>query len=313
MSERALPRSPLPTVRVSRSALAYGAIGLAGFALFTVSQFRPALMPLWGPFEFSWWEYLAAALATYWYACGLASAKDRPSLWRQAGFFVGLLLIYGGLQTHFDYAAQHLFALNRAQQILVHDLGPFLLALSAPATTIATGTPGWVRACAGSRAARAVLDLLARPVVASLLFVGVFYFWLIPPIHFHAMLDARLYEVMNASMVLDGLLFWLMVLDPRPQPPARWSIATRAGMAFGVMTPQTLLGAVVTLAPRELYPSYTLCGRLFPIDAMTDQHLGGLVSWIPPLLITAAAVLILLWRVMRNSDTAHPDIQRSAR
>jgi putative membrane protein len=127
------------------------------------------------------------------------------------------------------------------------------------------------------------------------------------------MLDARLYDVMNASMVLDGLLFWLIVLDPRPQPPARWSYAIRAGMAFGVMTPQTLLGAVITLAPHDLYPSYTLCGRLFPIDAMTDQHLGGIISWIPPLLISAAAVLILLLRVMQSGDAGYATVRRGLR
>jgi hypothetical protein len=44
---------------------------------------------------------------------------------------------------------------------------------------------------------------------------------------------------------------------------------------------------------------------------MTDQHLGGLVSWIPPLLITAAAVLILLWRVMRSGEAEH-NMRRNA-
>jgi putative membrane protein len=288
-------------------------IAVAGLALFAVSQFRPALMPFWGPFEFSWWQYLGTALALFWYARGVAAVQDRPSRWRQGAFLLGLLLIYAALQTRFDYMAQHLFALNRAQQILVHDLGPFLVALSAPAAPLARGAPGLVQRLAGSRTLAAVLEPLARPVAASLLFVDVFYFWLIPPIHFRAMLDARLYEVMNASMVLDGLLFWLIVLDPRPKPPARWSFATRAGMAFGVMTPQTLLGAVITLAPRDLYPSYTLCGRLFPIDAMTDQHLGGVISWIPPLLITAAAVLILLLRVMRHSDADRPVMSRNLR
>lgn len=312
MTDRVLSHGPSLPVRANARAVGiYSGILLIGVALFAISDVWPALMPLWGPFEFSWWEYLAAALALCWYGRGLA-ATDRPSAWRQAAFFLGLLLMYGALQTRFDYAAQHLFSLNRTQQILVHDLGPFLIGLSAPAATIARGAPVWAQRYAGSRTVRAAMAPLARPVIASLLFVGVFYFWLIPPVHFRAMLDARLYEVMNASMVLDGLLFWLIVLDPRPQPPARWSFATRAGMAFGVMTPQTLLGAVITLAPRDLYPSYTLCGRLFPIDTMTDQHLGGLVSWIPPLLISAAAVLILLLRVMQSSDGAPADSRRSA-
>jgi putative membrane protein len=291
----------------------YSAILLIGLVLFAVSRFRPALMPFWGPFEFSWWEYLATSLALYWYARGLTGPKDRPSRWRQAGFVLGVLLMYSALQTHFDYMAQHLFSLNRIQQILVHDLGPFLIALSAPAATIARGTPRWAQGFARSRLARAVLETATRPVIASLLFVGVFYFWLIPPIHFRAMLDARFYAVMNASMVLDGLMFWLIVLDPRRQPAASCSFGTRAGMAFGVMTPQTLLGAVITLAPRDLYPSYTLCGRIFPIDAMTDQRLGGIISWIPPLLISAVAVLIVLFRIMRSADDGEAAFPSRAR
>jgi putative membrane protein len=309
----ALQRATLAEGSRVRTAASYGAILLIGLALYAISRFRPALMPFWGPFEFTWWEYLTAALSLYWYARGLATTSERPSRWKQAAFGIGVLLMYGALQTHFDYMAQHLFALNRTQQILVHDLGPFLIGLSAPVAMIARGAPPWIRHLGRSPVIHAVTEPIARPVIASMLFVGVFYFWLIPPIHFRAMLDARLYGVMNASMVLDGLLFWLIVLDPRPQPPARWSYAIRASMAFGVMTPQTLLGAVITLAPHGLYPSYTLCGRLFPIDAMTDQHLGGIISWIPPLLISAVAVLVLLLRVMQSGDARSIAIQRSVR
>ena len=52
------------------------------------------------------------------------------------------------------------------------------------------------------------------------------------------MIDPRLYLLMNASMFLDGLLFWSLVLDPRPQPPARVSFATRFVMAVVVMFPR---------------------------------------------------------------------------
>ncbi len=78
------------------------------------------------------------------------------------------------------------------------------------------------------------------------------------------MIDVRLYAVMNWSMVLDGILFWCLVLDPRPKPPARVSFGVRAALAFAVMFPQIALGAVITFAQRDLYPYYDLCGRLFP-------------------------------------------------
>ena len=96
------------------------------------------------------------------------------------------------------------------------------------------------------------------------------------------MINWRLYAVMNWSMVLDGLLFWCLVLNPRPKPPARISYGMRAALAFGVMFPQIVLGAAIAFSQRDLYPYYDLCGRLFPsIGALTDQRIGGIVDLDP--------------------------------
>jgi putative membrane protein len=109
------------------------------------------------------------------------------------------------------------------------------------------------------------------------------------------MIDVRLYAVMNWSMVLDGILFWSMVLDPRPRPPARVSYGVRAAMAFAVMFPQIALGAFITFVQRDLYPYYDLCGRLFPsIGALNDQHIGGIVMWIPPAMMSVLGVLVVV-------------------
>ena len=44
--------------------------------------------------------------------------------------------------------------------------------------------------------------------MAAVLFVGLIYLWLVPTVHFRAMIDPDLYAVMNWSMVIvDGILF----------------------------------------------------------------------------------------------------------
>ena len=109
------------------------------------------------------------------------------------------------------------------------------------------------------------------------------------------MIDARRYALMNWSMVLDGILFWWLVLDPRPKPPARISYGARVALALGVMFPQIVLGAAITFSQSDLYPYYDLCGRLFPsISALNDQHIGGIVIWIPPAMMSAIAVLVVI-------------------
>ena len=151
-----------------------------------------------------------------------------------------------------------------------------------------------------ARAASRAAWLLAAP--ALLLFVGLIYFWLFSPIHFIAMLDWRLYRVMNWSMVIDGLMFWWLVLDPRPAPPARLAPGRRVLLVIAAIPPQILLGAYIFFTPHELYPIYSICGRAFTwLSAMRDQQIGGLLLWIPGSMMSLVGALIALRHWMRLS------------
>ena len=137
--------------------------------------------------------------------------------------------------------------------------------------------------------------MLQQPLLAAALFVGLVAFWLIPPIHFRAMIDQDLFWVMNWSMVLDGLLFWCLVLDPRPRPPARLGYGLRAALAAGVIFPQILIGALIVFSGQDLYPYYTFCGRLYPsVGPMYDQFVGGFVIWVPTAMMSVIGLLLVL-------------------
>jgi putative membrane protein len=218
---------------------------------------------------------------------------------------IGVVAIYAVLQTRYDYWAQHMFFLHRIQHVVMHHVGPFLLALGGAGAMIRRGMPRWAQRAIDSPAVAGAMRVLQQPLVAALLFVGLIYFWLIPPVHFRAMLDGRLYAVMNWSMVLDGLLFWCLVLDPRPKPPARISWGARAALAVGVMFPQIALGAFITMSQSDLYPYYELCGRLFPaISAIEDQHIGGIVIWIPPAMMSVIGLLLVINAFRLHEETS---------
>ena len=275
----------------------YAAIAALGVLLFWLSKDHPALMPFWAPWDFSPPEYLATALVLFWFCRGLAltPAAERPAWWRVVVFVLGLAAIYAVLQTRFEYWSQHMFFLNRIQHVVMHHLGPFLIALGCAGGAIKRGMPGGVRRAVESAPAAGVIRVLQQPVLAAFLFVGLFYFWLIPAVHFPAMIDTRLYAMMNWSMVLDGILFWSLVLDPRPSPPARVSFGARLALAVAVMFPQIALGAAITFSRTDLYRYYDLCGRLFPsMSALNDQHIGGIVIWIPPAMMSALAILLVI-------------------
>ena len=190
---------------------------LIGAALWAVWSHVPSRMPAWGPYEFSWPIWLAVTLSGLWFQRGLSrlAPVDRPGPWRRIAFWAGLALIYGVTQTGFEYLAQRMFFINRLQHVAMHHVGPVLLALSAGGPAILAGAPGWVRRAFDSAPATLFMAFVQQPLVAAFLFVGLFWLWLIPPVHFAAMIDPGLYQVMNWSMAVDGILFWALVLDTR--------------------------------------------------------------------------------------------------
>lgn len=299
-----------PTLPRAADLLALAGVLSLGAALAMVSQRVPAGLPDWLPYDFSWSEFLAIALAALCYARGLwrLLPAERPSAWRTAAYAAGLALIYAVLQTRFDYMAQHMFFLSRLQHLVLHHLAPFLIALSWPGAVLARGLPDPIRPALRHPMLRRAVRLLQQPAIAAILFVGIIDLWLIPPINFRAMIDPTLYAAMSWSMALDGLFFWLVMLDPRASPPAHSSFGIRLLTVILVMFPQIALGSYLTFSTTDLYPFYDLCGRLYPdITALTDQHYGGLLVWIPASMMSAAAFLLTLNHLRLREDAIPPE------
>jgi putative membrane protein len=298
-----------PWPPLSAVAAPYAAIVGLGALLWWLSADHPSLLPFWAPWDFSPPEYLLTALALFWFLRGLrlSAPAVRPPLWRRAAFLVGLGLVYAVLQTRFEYWSQHMFFLDSIQHVEMHHIGPFLIALGGAGAMLKRGMPRRLARAIETPTIGALVRVLQQPVLAVFLFSGLFYaFWFIPAVHFRAMLDPRLYALMNWSMALNGILFWCLVLDPRPKPPARLGYGMRMAVACAVMFPQVALGAAITFAPHDLYPFYALCGRLWPsIGARLDQHLGGIVIWDQATMSAVAVVFVL--NAMRRHDEARPE------
>lgn len=252
----------------------------------------------WVPWEPSVTVVVVFAVAAGLYWRGARRSPVTAPAYRQVMFWLGLLIVYVGLHTRLDYYAEHEFFIHRIQHMGLHHMGPFLIALAYPGVTMRRGMPvRWrvhgLRPLLAWPPVRRALNVLLNPFVAAFLFVGLIYLWLWPAVHFDAMLDWRLYRVMNFSMAADGMLFWWLVLDHRPHPPARLSPGVRVFVALAVTIPQVLVGAYVFLTTTDLYPIYSLCGRAFAgITPLEDQHLGGLILWIPSSMMSVIAALV---------------------
>jgi putative membrane protein len=299
-----VPASDLSSLAGVDAAVPVGLLA-CGAIIAWLSKNFPAEIPSWVPWRFSWSEFLITALSLWWYIHGIALCRreERPLLWRGLSFVLGVMSIYAVLQTRYDYIAQHVFFLHRVQHLVMHHLGPFLIALAWPGAAIRRGMPAPLRPLLDNRLLLRLLYWVQQPLLASFLFVGLIYLWLIPAVHLQAMLNYNLYALMNWSMVVDGILFWCLVFDPRLAPPARISFVNRMITVVLVVFPQIVIGLYIALTTNDLYKSYDFCGRLFPsISAMTDQHIGGLIITVPAAMMSLIAFVIILNRHLLEAE-----------
>lgn len=262
------------------------------------------------PWEPIYWLIALFALAAFCYTRGLIRRRNVRDIVPAIAFYAGLIMMYAALQTYLDYFAHYVFFLHRLQHLVVHHLGPFLIALSAPSVVLADGAPRWLRSTWASVAAfppaQRSYRFIQHPIIAALIFTGLIAFWLYPPVHFVAMFSKLDYWAMNLSVTFDGLLFWWLMLDNRVPgtTPVTHRIGLRVIVLWLVMLPQIAIGFYLALTKHLVYTVYAICGRAFPIAPLTDQHLGGLITWIPAAMMSAVASLILLSFVFRHEREA---------
>jgi putative membrane protein len=234
------------------------------------------------------------------------SRRLRIGMVRRVAFWTGLGLFYIALHTRLDYYAEHQFFVHRLQHLMLHHLAPLILMAAYPGAALRAGLPlRWrsaLRRWQHRRFVRFVAAIVLHPTFISAAFVVSVVFWLIPSVQFIAMLDWRIYTFMNWSVAVSGLLYWWMLLDHRPSPPSRTRPGLRVLSPVITMTPQILVGAIITFSSHDLYPVFALCGRAFTsLPAVLDQSLGGLIMWVPAGVLEAIGAMMALRHMMRLS------------
>lgn len=276
---------------MARTAAAHSEPGYAADHSWTVWQFTPDIV-------------FGTLLAAVLYGAGLWRGRNKQQekrLWHGVFFYTGLAAIFLALQSPIDTLSEHVFALHQVQHLLLHSLGPMLLMLAVPESALIGGMPEWLRRhvlapVVMNRTIRATFAFLSRPAVATFLFVGSLYFWQIPEYHEMTLLDEPVHYLMHLSMLITGLLFFRRIFDPRPASLGT-GYGVRLVMLCAAITGNILIGAFITLKSVVLYPAYDTLGRLWNLNALTDELLGGIVIWIPSsmMCVIAALIVIRLW------------------
>jgi putative membrane protein len=220
--------------------------------------------------------------------------------WRHAFFIGGLAALAAALLSPIEPLADHVFAIHQVEHMLLRTIGPMLILLAQPQAALMRGMPEWLRRgifgpVVSSTAVRNTFGFFSKPLVATVLFVGISWFWMIPRWHDVAILNEAIHYMWHVTLLISGLFFFSTIFDPRPAPmgsplPARLIMFWCAAMG------NILLGAFLTFKSLPLYHAYDVMGRMFGLDAVTDEQIGGLTMWIPGCMMFAVSAILILHR-----------------
>jgi putative membrane protein len=116
---------------------------------------------------------------------------------------------------------------------------------------------------------------LVLPIVISLFDLVVVWGWHTPALHHASRSSSWMLAYEQASFALAALLVWILALAA---PKGRREGAALAGALtlFFTSMHMTLLGALIGLAPRPIYPGHAHHGP-FGLSEMADQQVGGVI------------------------------------
>lgn len=253
------------------------------------------------PWEFSPTLIVCFAVSAYLFAKG---SLVRTISWvRQVLFWSGWVMLYLALHTHVDYFAERVFFVHRFQHVFLHHFAPLIVMASYPGQVMRAGMPKsvrlWLRDFQRSKLGQVFVSICTDKYFVPFMFVFLVLVWLIPTVQFYSMLDIHLYRLMNWSVVISGFLYWNLILDRRPHPPAAMSVKGRVISPILTMAPQIIAGIYIATVPTDLYPLFDLCGRAVPISALEDQAYGGLIMWVVAAVVESFGIIVALVTLMR--------------
>lgn len=256
-------------------------------------------MTPWIPGEDLWtvdlFVVLNLILLAVLYAIGVRIVQHRGLRWsplRSISFGVGMVLLAIAYTGPFETLAHTYFAAHMGQHLIVMMLAAPFIVLSSPVALTVLATSGRTRA-AVIRGLRSPVGLfLVNPVFTWLFFASVLIGFHVTPVMQWVLLDHDAMAFVERPLYLvSALLFYYPLIGNdmcvrRPRPAYRL-------LSLGLMMiPETMLGAVIFLAPVTIYPAYVDSTTAIGADPLVDQQLAGALMWALAMVIDSIWMMV---------------------
>jgi putative membrane protein len=221
----------------------------------------------------------ARGVARLWRAAGPDRGVRRWQVLSFAGGWVSLVL---ALLSPIAAVSDFLFSVHMTQHEILMLVAAPLLVLARPLAVFIWALPPNGRLAAGRFTRRPLVArawrALTGPLTVFVLHGAALWVWHLPALFQAAVESPAIHAGMHVCFLFTAALFWWVLIHGR---------YGKLGYGIGVLyvfttgMHSTVLGALLTLAPRPWYAIYRERAAALHIDSLEDQQLGGLLMWVP--------------------------------
>ena len=216
---------------------------------------------------------------------------------QQVSFVGGTVLLFLSLNGPLhDLSDNFLFSAHMIQHLIITLIAPPLWLM---------GLPSWsLDRMLKHRPVMATARALTAPLVAFAAYNLVFIGWHFPALYNWALVNHNAHILQHMMFIASATLMWWPVVDPVPQL-VRLQTPVRLLYMAVLSLPMTIVSAIITFADQALYPWYEAAPRIFEsLSAVDDQQLGGVIMWVPGMLVFWIALTIVFFRWSISEDRA---------
>ncbi len=201
------------------------------------------------------------------YALG-CRADASPGRRQQGYFAAGLFIASAALITPLCNLSVALFSARVSQHIVLTLIAAPLIALGRPERALAILLP--------RRSKSMRWDGRFATAIGGGAYAVAMWTWHMPGPYDETLRNNCVYWAMHITTVGAALLLWHALLVQN----AKYSVAALI-LGFGTGIQMSLLGAVLSLAPRPLFVVHFTTTWPWGLSPLQDQELGGAIMWVP--------------------------------
>ncbi len=219
--------------------------------------------------------------------------EGRPvPTWRQACYAGGLIVLAGALSPPVDTLADQLLVAHMVEHLLIGDFSALLIVL---------GLTGPLLAPLLRNRIVAKLRVLARPVVAIVVWATNFYVWHLPVLYQAALRHDAIHALQHVTFLAFGIAVWMALLGPLPKP-SWFTNAWQLVYIIVVRLAGTVLANVMIFSGTVLYPIYHHGDAIWHISPMGDQIAAAGLMMVEESLLTVGLFCWLFLKVAREAE-----------